>query len=234
MSIKFTVEDMSKNKIPRTKGKTPFFGYTLQAFTKEMYVENPTVRAEIRDIFNRANDRIRSLTNASKKSKDPYVSPALLAIQDIVARENKKAKFTMNQGVDDILNDYARAVTFLQQKTSTVTESKGYTSGVKDKWIKYHNTDYGFDQFVHDVNTGEFNLNRAINKASDEIMIGSDLIKSLTQSIDQHVKVSINAIEVGTKNNNEELKETVKEAKDEFDNLLGDIADLYNNNKIGI
>lgn len=81
------------------------------------------LREEIARVFQRANRRIQNV------EKTGIVSPAVIALNkgDIKGF----AKFSMKHDWEDLKIEYAKAVSFLQQPTSTATGTREYSSYLK-------------------------------------------------------------------------------------------------------
>ena len=79
----------------------------------EAKMSSPEYRAEIRRIFQQANRRIQNIESKG------LVSPAVMALNkgDIQGF----TKFSMKHDWEDLKAEYAKAVSFLRQPTSTAT-----------------------------------------------------------------------------------------------------------------
>ena len=79
---------------------------------------DPTIREEIRKTFQRANRRIQNIESKG------LISPAVQALH----KSNIKGftKFSMKQDFDSLKVEYAKAVEFLRQPTSTATGTRDY------------------------------------------------------------------------------------------------------------
>lgn len=79
---------------------------------------SPTIREEIRKTFQRANRRIQNIESKG------LISPAVQALH----KDNIKGftKFSMRQDWDALKVEYAKAVEFLRQPTSTATGTRDY------------------------------------------------------------------------------------------------------------
>lgn len=86
------------------------------------------LKNEIRRVFQMANRRIQNLENKS----DSLVSPALEALgkQDIKGY----TKFSMRGDWDTLKREYAKAIGFLRQPTSTVTGTKEYNAHLQKEY----------------------------------------------------------------------------------------------------
>lgn len=89
----------------------------------------PEIRKEINRIFRVANRRIIAVKATGQ------FSPAVAALE---TSSVATYRFTMKQFKDslfsDIKHEYAKAVAFLQQPTSTVAGTKQYNNYIKDKY----------------------------------------------------------------------------------------------------
>jgi hypothetical protein len=106
------------------------FGFTSKAQIKQEVISalqsSPKLRAEIRRVFQMANRRIQNIENAG------MISPAVTALN----KGNVKGftKFSMRMSWEDLKIEYGRAVSFLQQPTSTVTGTREYRDFLKQKY----------------------------------------------------------------------------------------------------
>lgn len=87
---------------------------------------NPDLRKEIARVFQQANRRIQNV------EKSGLVSPAVVALNkgDIKGF----AKFSMKQDWNDLKIEYSKAVSFLQQPTSTATGTREYSNYLKKSY----------------------------------------------------------------------------------------------------
>lgn len=101
----------------------------------EAKMSSPEYRAEIRRIFQQANRRIQNIESRG------LVSPAVMALNkgDIKGF----TKFSMRQDWENLKAEYAKAVGFLRQPTSTVTGVREYNRHLMD---------------TYDLTEDEFNL----------------------------------------------------------------------------
>lgn len=101
----------------------------------ESKMSSPEYRAEIRRIFQQANRRIQNIESKG------LVSPAVMALNkgDIQGF----TKFSMKHDWDDLKAEYAKAVGFLRQPTSTATGVREYNKHLMD---------------AYDLTEDEFNL----------------------------------------------------------------------------
>lgn len=87
---------------------------------------NPDLRKEIARVFQQANRRIQNV------EKSGLVSPAVVALNkgDIKGF----AKFSMKHDWNDLKIEYSKAVSFLQQPTSTTTGTREYSNHLKKSY----------------------------------------------------------------------------------------------------
>lgn len=87
---------------------------------------NPDLRKEIARVFQQANRRIQNV------EKSGLVSPAVVALNkgDIKGF----AKFSMKHDWNDLKIEYSKAVSFLQQPTSTATGTREYSNHLKKSY----------------------------------------------------------------------------------------------------
>lgn len=84
---------------------------------------SPVLRKEIARIFQQANRRIQNVENSG------IVSPAVVALNK--GDVKGFAKFSMKHDWNDLKIEYAKAVSFLQQPTSTASGTREYASHLK-------------------------------------------------------------------------------------------------------
>lgn len=101
----------------------------------EAKMSSPEYRAEIRRIFQQANRRIQNIESKG------LVSPAVMSLNkgDIQGF----TKFSMKHDWEDLKAEYAKAVSFLRQPTSTATGVREYNKHLMD---------------AYDLTEDEFNL----------------------------------------------------------------------------
>lgn len=92
----------------------------------EAKMSSPEYRAEIRRIFQQANRRIQNIESKG------LVSPAVMALNkgDIQGF----TKFSMKHDWEDLKAEYAKAVSFLRQPTSTATGVREYNNHLMDAY----------------------------------------------------------------------------------------------------
>ena len=115
----------------------------------EAKMASPEYKAEIRRIFQQANRRIQNVESSG------IVSPAVIALNkgDI----KRFAKFSMKHDWNDLKIEYSKAVSFLQQPTSTASGTREYSNHLKKSY---------------DLNDKEFKLMQ--DKLMDKIASVSD------------------------------------------------------------
>ena len=84
---------------------------------------SPVLRKEIARIFQQANRRIQNVENSG------IVSPAVVALNK--GDVKGFAKFSMKHDWNDLKIEYAKAVSFLQQPTSTASGTREYANHLK-------------------------------------------------------------------------------------------------------
>jgi hypothetical protein len=130
------------------------FGYTTKVHIKEEVMtalqSSPVLRAEIARVFQMANRRIQNI------ERKEIVSPAVIALNkgDIKGY----SKFSMRMSWEDLKIEYGKAVSFLQQPTSTLTGAREYRDYLKSSY------DLTEDEF----SLMESNLMGKIASVSDE------------------------------------------------------------------
>lgn len=115
----------------------------------EAKMSSPEYKAEIRRIFQQANRRIQNIESKG------LVSPAVMALNkgDIKGF----TKFSMKHDWEDLKAEYAKAVGFLRQPTSTATGVREYNKHLMD---------------AYDLTEDEFNL--MADKIQDKFLSVSD------------------------------------------------------------
>lgn len=114
------------------------FGFTSRVHIKKVILEsiesNREYRDEIRRVFQMANRRIQNI------EQKELLSPSVMALNkgDIKGF----TKFSMKHSWEDLKIEYAKAVSFLQQPTSTATGTREYQEHLKKT---YDLTDDEFD-----------------------------------------------------------------------------------------
>lgn len=106
------------------------FGFASKVQIKQEVISalqsSPQLRAEIHRVFQMANRRIQNIENAD------MVSPAVTALNK--GDVKGFTKFSMRMSWEDLKIEYGRAVSFLQQPTSTATGTREYRDYLKQKY----------------------------------------------------------------------------------------------------
>lgn len=134
--------------------------------------QSPEMRKEIARVFQQANRRIQNVENSG------IVSPAVVALNkgDIKGF----AKFSMKHDWSDLKIEYSKAVSFLQQPTSTASGAKEYARHLKKT---YNLTDNEFSIMQN-------NLMGKIASVSDQKFLEQYLMqyKDFTGELEQESK----------------------------------------------
>ena len=85
--------------------------------------QSPELRKEIARVFQQANRRIQNVENSG------IVSPAVVALNK--GDVKGFAKFSMKHSWDELKIEYSKAISFLQQPTSTASGTKEYARHLK-------------------------------------------------------------------------------------------------------
>lgn len=158
-------------------------GFSSRTFraTKKVHVKkeiinaiesSSSLRKEIAKVFQQANRRIQNVENSG------IVSPAVVALNkgDI----NGFAKFSMKHDWNDLKIEYSKAVSFLQQPTSTASGTREYAKHLKKT---YNLTDKEFSIMQN-------NLVGKIASVSDQKFLEQYLMqyKDFTGELEQESK----------------------------------------------
>ena len=200
------------------------YGYIKQEIKPEILQaekSDPELRKEISRVFQQANRRIQNIESKG------LISPAVQAIgkSDIQGF----TKFSMRQDWDALKTDYAKAISFLRQPTSTATGTRDYNRHL---------------MHTYDLTEKEFGLmaqklNDKLTSVSDEefveryLMRYKDFTGELEQTaqdvstqIESDSKSIANAIDNGLEKQAEKLSSEVSDvAATQIDNALNDILD---------
>lgn len=87
---------------------------------------NPVLRKEIARVFQQANRRIQNVENSG------IISPAVVALNK--GDVKGFAKFSMKHDWNDLKIEYSKAVSFLQQPTSTARGTREYSNYLKKSY----------------------------------------------------------------------------------------------------
>lgn len=207
------------------------YGYIKQEIKPEILQaekSDPQLRKEISRVFQQANRRIQNI-----ESKD-LISPAVKAIgkSDVQGF----TKFSMKQDWNALKIDYAKAISFLRQPTSTATGTRDYNRHLMQT---YDLTKDEFDMMAQ-------KLNDKLTSVSDEefveryLMRYKDFTGELEQTaedvstqIESEAKSIANAIDDDIEKRAEKLSsEVAGNAATQIDNALNDILDTFDKFKI--
>ena len=134
--------------------------------------QSPELRKEIAKVFQQANRRIQNVENSG------IVSPAVVALNkgDIKGF----TKFSMKHSWDELKIEYSKAISFLQQPTSTASGTKEYARHLKKT---YNLTDKEFSIMQN-------NLVGKIASVSDQKFLEQYLMqyKDVTGELEQESK----------------------------------------------
>lgn len=134
--------------------------------------QSPELRKEIAKVFQQANRRIQNVENSG------IVSPAVVALNkgDIKGF----SKFSMKHSWDELKIEYSKAISFLQQPTSTASGTKEYARHLKKT---YNLTDKEFSIMQN-------NLVGKIASVSDQKFLEQYLMqyKDFTGELEQESK----------------------------------------------
>ena len=175
--------------------------------------QSPELRKEIARVFQQANRRIQNVENSG------IVSPAVVALNkgDIKGF----TKFSMKHDWDELKIEYAKAVAFLQQPTSSATGTKEYAQHLKR---------------TYRLNDDEFSLmqNKLMGKiasVSDEKFLEQYLMqyKDFTGELEQESKdvsdqIESDAIKIAD-SLQDDLNEQAKAIEDEQERMSGLLDD---------
>ena len=207
------------------------YGYIKQEIKPEILQaekSDPELRKEISRVFQQANRRIQNIESKG------LISPAVQAIgkSDVQGF----TKFSMRQDWDALKVEYAKAVSFLRQPTSTATGTRDYNRHL---------------MHTYDLTEKEFGLmaqklNDKLTSVSDEEFVERYLMryKDFTGELEQTAQdVSIQieseaqsiakAIDNGMEQQAEKLSSEVADnAATQIDNALNDILDTFDKFKM--
>ena len=207
------------------------YGYIKQEINPEILQaekSDPELRKEISRVFQQANRRIQNIESKG------LISPAVQAI----GKSDIKGftKFSMRQDWDALKVEYAKAISFLRQPTSTATGTRDYNRHLMQ---------------TYDLTKDEFNLmaqklNDKLTSISDEqfveryLMRYKDFTGELEQTaqdvstqIESEAKSIANAIDRDMEKQAEKLSaEVADNASTQIDKALNDILDTFDKFKI--
>ena len=210
----------------RLKGKIEYANTTFSATKRaelkkeilESYESSPELRKEIRRVFHQANRRIQNIEDKG------LLSPAVTALNkgDIKGF----SKFSVSgQSWDEIKTEYAKAVSFLRQPTSTAQGTRTYNEHLKT---------------AYDLTDKEFNLmadklNEKLTSLSDSDFVEKYLMKykDFTGDLEQSARDASEQIEseaVSLQNAiDSNIESEANKLTNEVENEINSILDEFQN-----
>ena len=183
----------------------------LQAITSE-----PENRKEIARVFQMANRRIQNIEQSG------LLSPAVSALNksDIT----RYSKFSMRQDWQTLKTEYAKAVSFLRQPTSTLTGLREYNKHLKS---------------VYDLSDDEFelmskSLNRKLSSISDTNFVERYLMRykdftgeleAESRDVSDQIESEAYKLQEALDNEIDEIAEDVIEEQARIDRIFDDLVD---------
>ena len=173
--------------------------------------QSPELRKEIARIFQQANRRIQNVENSG------IVSPAVVALNkgDIKGF----AKFSMKHDWDELKIEYSKAISFLQQPTSTASGTKEYARHLKKT---YNLTDKEFSIMQN-------NLVGKIASVSDQKFLEQYLMqyKDFTGELEQESKDVSDQIESDAVKIADSLQNNIDNAGEMVESAVQKILDSF-------
>lgn len=173
--------------------------------------QSPELKKEIARVFQQANRRIQNVENSG------IVSPAVVALNkgDIKGF----AKFSMKHDWNDLKIEYSKAVSFLQQPTSTASGAKEYARHLKKT---YNLTD---DEFSIMQN----NLTGKIASVSDQRFLEQYLMqyKDFTGELEQESKDVSDQIESDAIKIADSVQRNIDDAGEMVESAVQKILDSF-------
>lgn len=183
----------------------------LQAITSE-----PENRKEIARVFQMANRRIQNIENSG------LLSPAVSALNknDIT----RYSKFSMKHDWQTLKTEYAKAVSFLRQPTSTLTGLREYNKHLKS---------------VYDLSDDEFelmskSLNTKLSSISDTNFVERYLMRykdftgeleAESRDVSDQIESEAYKLQEALDNEIDEIAEDVIEEQARIDRIFDDLVD---------
>lgn len=172
---------------------------------------SPELRKEIARVFQQANRRIQNVENSG------IVSPAVIALNkgDIKGF----AKFSMKHDWNDLKIEYSKAVSFLQQPTSTASGTREYATHLKKT---YNLTDNEFSIMQN-------NLVGKIASVSDQKFLEQYLMqyKDFTGELEQESKDVSDQIESDAVKIADSLQNNIDNAGEMVESAVQKILDSF-------
>ena len=172
----------------------------------------PELRKEIARVFQKANRRIQNI-----ESKD-LISPAVKALGKNVSGFTK---FSMKQDWNALKVDYAKAISFLRQPTSTATGTREYNDFLKQT---YELSDNEFDLMAQ-------KLNDKLTSVSDEEFVERYLMqyKDFTGELEQSAQDISTQLESEGQSIAKALDDDIEKAADKAaENIANGVEDAIN------
>lgn len=172
---------------------------------------SPELRKEISRVFQQANRRIQNVENSG------IVSPAVIALNkgDI----KRFTKFSMQHDWNDLKIEYSKAVSFLQQPTSTASGTKEYARHLKKT---YNLTDNEFSIMQN-------NLMGKIASVSDQKFLEQYLMqyKDFTGELEQESRDVSDQIEEDAVKIADSLQNNIDNAGEKVESAIQKILDSF-------
>lgn len=176
----------------------------------------PELRKEIARVFQQANRRIQNIEKAG------LLSPAVSAIH----KGDGYTKFGMRLPWNDLKTEYARAVQFLRQPTSTASGTRQYNEHImreyglsKDEFALMANQINGKLQSVDDTEFVEKYLMRYKDFTGELEQSARDISAQLESDAVQLTNALDEAIEQAAEDVTDQIDATLKDLLDAFDNF---------------
>ena len=173
--------------------------------------QSPELRKEIARVFQQANRRIQNVENSG------IVSPAVVALNkgDIKGF----AKFSMKHDWDELKIEYSKAISFLQQPTSTASGTKEYARHLKKT---YNLTDKEFSIMQN-------NLVGKIASVSDQKFLEQYLMqyKDFTGELEQESKDVSDQIESDAIKIADSVQQNIDNAGEMVESAVQKILDSF-------
>ena len=173
--------------------------------------QSPELRKEIAKVFQQANRRIQNVENSG------IVSPAVVALNkgDIKGF----TKFSMKHSWDELKIEYSKAISFLQQPTSTASGTKEYARHLKKT---YNLTDKEFSIMQN-------NLVGKIASVSDQKFLEQYLMqyKDFTGELEQESKDVSDQIESDAVKIADSLQNNIDNAGEMVESAVQKILDSF-------
>lgn len=172
---------------------------------------SPVLRKEIARIFQQANRRIQNVENSG------IISPAVVALNK--GDVKGFAKFSMKHDWNDLKIEYAKAVSFLQQPTSTASGTREYANHLKKT---YNLTDNEFAIMQN-------NLLGMIASVSDQKFLEQYLMqyKDFTGELEQESRDVSDQIESDAVKIADSLQNNIDNAGEMVESVVQKILDSF-------